>query len=149
MLSRSVFALQRVQSSCSNLRSLATITKFTKTHEFVTLDDQTLTGTVGISDYAQSKLGDVVFVDLPEAGKSFKQSEVFGSVESVKAASDVYMPIDAKVLERNNKIEANPGLVNQSALTEGWFVKIKADSLDQFSSLLDAKAYEKHCETEG
>jgi len=105
-------------------------------------------GTVGISDYAQSKLGDVVFVELPEVGKSLKQADVFGSVESVKAASDVYMPIDGKVVERNDKIEATPGLVNQSALAEGWFIKIKATDLKQLSSLLDAKAYEKHCEAE-
>jgi len=129
-------------------RSLATITKFSKSHEYVTIDDQTLVGTVGISDFAQSKLGDVVFIELPEAGKSFKQSDVFGSVESVKAASDVYMPIDGKVLERNDKIEATPGLVNQSALSDGWFIKIKANDLKQLSSLLDAKAYEKHCESE-
>jgi glycine cleavage system H protein len=143
MLARSLLFSSRLQA-----RSLATITRFTKTHEYVTIDDKTLTGTVGISDYAQSKLGDVVFVELPEAGKGFKQGDVFGSVESVKAASDVYMPIDAKVLEKNDKVEATPGLVNQSALSEGWFVKIKASDLKQLSGLLDAKAYEKHCEAE-
>ena len=145
MLARRVLTVARQTQA---QRSLATITRFTKSHEYVTIDDQTLIGTVGISDFAQSKLGDVVFVELPEAGKTFKQNDAFGSVESVKAASDVYMPIDGKVLERNDKIEASPGLVNQSALTDGWFIKIKANDLKQLSGLLDAKAYEKHCESE-
>jgi glycine cleavage system H protein len=148
MLAQRLWFSVAAKQSSFHARSLATITKFTKSHEYITIDDQTLTGTVGISDYAQSKLGDVVFVELPEAGKSFKATEAFGSVESVKAASDVYMPIDGKVIARNDKIEATPGLVNQSALTDGWFIKIKANDLKQLSSLLDAKAYEKHCESE-
>lgn len=143
MLAQQVLRVARTQQ-----RALATVTRFTKSHEYVTLDDQTLVGTVGISDFAQSKLGDVVFVELPDTGKSFKQGDVFGSVESVKAASDVYMPIEGKVLEKNNKVETTPGLVNQSALAEGWFIKIKANDMKQLSSLMDAKAYEKHCESE-
>ena len=129
-------------------RGLAVVTKFTKSHEFISIDDKTMEGTVGISDYAQTKLGDVVFVELPDAGKSFKQHEVFGSVESVKAASDVYMPIDATVVEPNEDLKSDPQLVNQAALTKGWFVKIKASNIDQLSGLLDEKAYEKHCEDE-
>lgn len=129
-------------------RGFAVITRYSETHEYITIDDQTLVGTVGISDYAQSKLGDVVYIELPEVGKDIEKTEVFGSVESVKAASDVYLPVTGQVLEVNSKLESTPGLVNTSALSEGWFIKIKAKDIKEIDGLLDAKAYEKFCESE-
>ena len=105
-------------------------------------------GTIGISDFAQSKLGDVVYLDLPAVGNSYKAGDSFGSVESVKAASDVYMPLGGKVLERNEAIIEKPQLVNESAMVDGWFIKIKVDDDKNMSSLLDAAAYDKMCQEE-
>ncbi|KAH9261150.1 glycine cleavage system H protein [Batrachochytrium salamandrivorans] len=138
----------RASARPASKRGFAVITRFSETHEYISIDDQTLIGTVGISDYAQSKLGDVVYIELPEQGKEIGKTEVFGSVESVKAASDVYLPVSGTVVEVNAKLEATPGLVNSSALSEGWFIKIKAKDIKEIDSLLDAKAYEKFCESE-
>lgn len=105
-------------------------------------------GTVGITDFAQNSLGDVVYVDLPEVGDRFDGEEAFGSVESVKAASDVYTPIAGEVTEVNENLGDNPGLVNESPQDEGWFIKIKVDDVDAVSSLLDEAAYQDLCDSE-
>lgn len=102
--------------------------------------------TCGITDFAQAALGDIVFVDLPEVGDEFEKGESFGSVESVKAASDVYAPVSGTVTEVNNALSDEPGLVNSEAEGGAWFVKIKMTDDGELSTLLAADAYKKHCE---
>ncbi|HAP42699.1 MAG: glycine cleavage system protein H [Spirochaetes bacterium GWD1_61_31] len=97
---------------------------------------------VGISDHAQSALGDIVFVELPAVGKTFKQGEAFGVIESVKAASDVYLPMAGTITEVNGNLEADPALVNREPHGGGWLIKFKAANPADFNALLDAAAYE-------
>jgi len=105
-------------------------------------------GTIGITDFAQSALGDIVFVDLPEVGDSFEKGESFGSVESVKAASDVYAPVGGEVTEVNEKLSDEPGMVNSEAEGDAWFIKIKISDESELSGLLDPAAYKEHCDKE-
>jgi len=102
---------------------------------------------VGITDHAAEALGDVVYVDLPEEGDSFDAGESFGSVESVKAASDVYLPVSGEVMESNDALGDEPGLVNTSPFEEGWFVKIKITDDTVLDTLMDEAAYKAHCES--
>ena len=106
-------------------------------------------GTVGITDFAQSALGDIVFVDLPEVGETFDKGDSFGSVESVKAASDVYAPVSGTVVEINENLSDEPGLVNQDAEGDAWFIKMELTNESDLDGLLDAAAYKEHCEKEG
>jgi len=117
--------------------------RYTKEHEWLQLGKDQV-GTVGISNYAQEALGDVVFVDLPEVGSSFKKGESFGSVESVKAASSVYLPVDGKILERNEKLTSDHTLVNKSAEADGWMVKIKVADTTQLEGLLKPADYKNY-----
>jgi len=96
---------------------------FTPAHEYIKIDGKI--GTCGITDFAQAALGDIVFVDLPEVGDEFEKGDSFGSVESVKAASDVYVPVSGKVVEINEKLSDEPGLVNAEAEGNAWFIKIE------------------------
>ncbi|MEM9158386.1 MAG: glycine cleavage system protein GcvH [Verrucomicrobiota bacterium] len=114
--------------------------KYTKEHEWIKLleNDEAI---VGITDFAQSSLGDITFVEVPEVGDEFDAEGTFGVVESVKAASDLYMPIDAEVLAVNEELEDSPEKVNQSAFGEGWIVKIKIKDPGQLDGLLDAVGY--------
>ena len=105
-------------------------------------------GTVGITDFAQNALGDIVYVDLPQVGDRFSTSEEFGSVESVKAASDVYMPISGEVTEINENLGDNPGLVNENPMADGWFIKVKVDDVSAVDDLLDDAAYQALCDSE-
>ena len=98
-------------------------TKYTEDHEWITIEGDT--ATVGITHHAQDALGDVVFVDLPEVGKTFAQKDVAGVVESVKAAADVYMPVSGEVTEVNEALRADPSLANSDPLASGWFFKVK------------------------
>ena len=93
-------------------------------------------------------LGDVVYVDLPSVGDALEKGESFGAVESVKAASDVYMPAGGEVLEANEALESEPSLVNEGAMTDGWFIKIKVADEAELGELMDEAAYEAHCEAE-
>lgn len=104
--------------------------------------------TVGITDFAQAALGDIVFVDLPEPDDEFEAKESFGSVESVKAASDVYAPVSGKVLEVNETLTDEPALVNTSAEDEAWFIKLEISDESELSGLMGADAYKEHCEKE-
>ena len=117
---------------------------FTIAHEYVKIDG--LQGTVGITDYAQAALGDIVFVDLPEVGDKFEKGESFGSVESVKAASDVYAPVSGAVVEVNENIVDDPSLVNTAAETDAWFIKLEMVSEDDTTDLMEPDAYKAHCE---
>jgi glycine cleavage system H protein len=109
-------------------------------HEWVRKEGSLLV--IGISDYAQDSLGDVVFVELPALGKYLKKNDAFGVVESVKAASDVYAPVSGAVEQVNDSLVDNPGLVNSDPFGGGWFVKIRPGSTAEYDELMTAQAYE-------
>ncbi|KAF0234750.1 MAG: glycine cleavage system H [Desulfovibrionaceae bacterium] len=113
--------------------------KYTPSHEWAKIEGDT--ATVGITSFAQEQLGDITFVDLPSVGAQVTQGSEFGSIESVKAASELYSPVTGEVIEVNGALEANPELVNQEAFTGGWMMKVKLSADPQ--GLLDAAAYEK------
>ena len=113
--------------------------RYTKEHEWVRLDGDV--ATVGISDHAQGQLGDIVFVDLPEVGKSVARGDAMATVESVKAASEVYAPVGGEVIEVNEALGDDPALVNSGAESEGWFVRLKVAGQDDLAQLMDADAY--------
>jgi glycine cleavage system H protein len=120
---------------------------YTKTHEWVRQeDDGTLT--MGITDHAQELLGDLVYVELPEPGRDVKAREELAVVESVKAAADVYSPVNAEVLEVNDSLNDSPELVNRDAYGEGWMVRLKPESMQDVDKLLDAQAYAAFAQSE-
>lgn len=116
--------------------------KYTKEHEWVRLDGDT--AAVGITDFAQQELGDVVFVELPAAGTSVKQGQTFGAVESVKAASDLYAPLSGEVVEANGALNDSPDTVNKYPYGEGWMLKVRPADLGEINSLMDATAYDAY-----
>jgi len=113
--------------------------KYTEDHEWLKVEGDT--AVVGITVHAQDALGDVVFVDLPEVGKTLAQKDVAGVVESVKAAADVYMPVSGEVTEVNEALRADPSLANSDPLGAGWFFKVKLSDASQLTALLDETAY--------
>ena len=113
--------------------------KFTKAHEWVRVQGDI--ATVGITDYAQSQLGDIVFIELPAIGAGVKKSSQFGTIESTKAASELYAPISGEVIQINNELVNNPQWVNESALDKGWMAKVKLEDLTELDDLLDEDAY--------
>lgn len=113
--------------------------QFTKTHEWVRMDGDI--ATIGITDHAQTELGDITYLELPEVGETLTRSQPFGIVESVKAASDVYAPIDGEVVERNEDAIAAPEMVNSSAEDQAWLIKVKPADPDQTKSLMDPSDY--------
>ena len=119
--------------------------KFTEDHEWLIVEGDI--ATVGITEHAQDALGDVVFVELPEVGKTYAQKEVAGVVESVKAAADVYMPIDGEITEVNEALRDDPALANSDPLNAGWFFKVKLSNPAQLGALLDETAYAKFAES--
>ncbi|WP_349680937.1 glycine cleavage system protein GcvH [Mesotoga sp. UBA6090] len=121
--------------------------KYAATHEWISVEGKT--ATVGISDHAQDHLGDIVYVDLPEVGKSLKKGDVFCTIESVKAASDIYAPISGKVIEVNEELDSSPEKINNDAEGAGWIAKIEMSNESELDSLMDLEAYKKHCEEEG
>ncbi len=114
--------------------------KYTKDHEWISVDGDT--ATVGITDYAQSELGDIVFVDVDTLDEELDKEEVFGSVEAVKTVSDLFLPVSGEVVEFNEALEDQPELVNQDPYGEGWIIKVKLSNPDELNDLLDAKAYQ-------
>jgi len=118
--------------------------KYTKSHEWVRLEDDT--ATVGITDHAQDELGDVVFVELPEVGDSFEAGDSFGTVESVKAVSDLYAPVGGEVVEVNSALDDNPEKINEDPYGEGWIVKLRVSG--EGEGLLSAEEYQKVLEEE-
>jgi glycine cleavage system H protein len=114
--------------------------KYTDEHEWISMDGDI--GTVGISEYAQVQLGDVVFVEVPEIGTEYKKGEEAAVVESVKAASEVYAPVDGEIVEVNNGLGEDPSLVNSDAEGRGWFYKIKVNNLSDLDGLMDGEAYQ-------
>ena len=117
--------------------------RYAESHEWVSLDGDI--ATVGITDYAQHALGDIVYVDMPEVGDEVSAGEEFGAVESVKAASDLYSPVSGEVVEINEALEDEPGLINQDAFAN-WIMKVKVSDPSEVDALLDAEAYAKICE---
>lgn len=120
-------------------------TRYSKSHEWVRIEGDT--ATVGISDHAQQQLGDVVFVELPPAGKQVSAGEQAAVVESVKAASEVYAPVSGEVVEANSALEEDPALVNRAAESEGWFFKLRLSDPTEAESLMDEASYQAHLET--
>ena len=114
--------------------------KYTKEHEWVRIEGDT--GTVGITDYAQDQLGDIVYVDLPGAGTSVVYMEKFGEIESVKAVSELFSPVTGDVFEANEALNENPQLVNESAYGEGWMLKVRLTAADELEKLLSAEQYD-------
>jgi glycine cleavage system H protein len=115
--------------------------KYTEEHEWLSIDGDI--ATVGITHHAQDALGDVVFVDLPEVGKTFAAKDIAGVVESVKAAADVYMPIAGEITEVNEALRADPALANSDPLGAGWFFKVKLSNSAELAGLMDETAYIK------
>lgn len=116
--------------------------KYTKDHEWLRIEGDT--ATVGITDFAQHELGDIVYVDISALNKPLGEGEVFGSVEAVKTVSDLFLPLAGTVTEVNPELEANPEFVNQDPFGKGWMVKMKLDNPAELGSLLDAAAYANH-----
>lgn len=115
--------------------------RYSKEHEWVKEEGEKVR--IGITDFAQSELGDIVFVELPEVGAELKADEPFGSVESVKTVSELYAPVSGKVLEVNGELEGSPELVNDSPYEEGWMILVELSNKDELKNLLSAEDYEK------
>ena len=116
-------------------------TMFTPDHEWINIEDHEA-AVVGITLHAQDALGDVVFVDLPEVGRSYAKGEIAGVVESVKAAADIYMPVSGEVVEVNEELRANPSLANTDPMGNGWFFKVHVTDMGEFDQLMDPPAYD-------
>lgn len=121
--------------------------KYTKEHEWIKIEGNV--GTVGITDFAQDQLGDVVFVELPAVGRELKAHEQFGVVESVKTVSDLYIPVAGKVIEVNTALDASPELVNSGTYEDGWMIKIELANPSDADALLDAAAYDAYTKEAG
>lgn len=115
--------------------------KYTKEHEWIRVEGDT--GWVGITDYAQGELGDVVFVELPAVGAKLQQGKTFGTIEAVKAVSDLYAPVTGEVIELNKDVQATPELVNKEPYDKGWMVKVKIANASELASLMDVESYKK------
>ncbi len=120
-------------------------TRYTKDHEYIRIEGDT--GTVGITDYAQGQLGDVVFVELPSVGKALAKGGEAAVVESVKAASEVYAPVSGEVVAVNSELEAAPGTVNEDPAGKGWFVKLKLTNTGELDGLLSEAEYQDYVKT--
>ena len=112
---------------------------YTNDHEWIKIDGNI--ASVGITDFAQSELGDIVFIEVETISENLKKNEVFGTVEAVKTVSDLFIPMSGKVLEFNSALEDNPELVNESPYDDGWIIKMEISNLDEISDLLDYQAY--------
>lgn len=113
--------------------------KYTKDHEWVLIEGDV--ATIGVTDFAQSELGDIVYVEIDTVGESLDQEAVFGTIEAVKTVSDLFMPVSGEILEMNPAIEANPELVNSDPYGEGWMIKVKISNPAEANDLLDADGY--------
>lgn len=120
--------------------------KYTEEHEWLRVEGDT--ATVGITDYAQGELGDIVFLELPDKGDDFKQGDSFGSIEAVKTVSDLYAPVTGEIVDVNGRLDDEPELVNDAPYDDGWLIKIKMSDTGELDSLMDAGAYAQHIEQE-
>lgn len=117
---------------------------YTEEHEYLKPTDDDGVYLVGITDYAQGELGDVVFVELPDSGSSYGKMDVFGTIEAVKAVSDLYCPVQGEVVEVNAALDDDPSLVNSDPYGKGWMIRLRVADADDLDGLLDAAAYEEH-----
>ena len=120
---------------------------YSKEDEWIAVDGDI--ATIGITDYAQDSLSDIVFLELPDAGDSFEKDAVFGVVESVKAAADLYMPLSGEIVEMNEDLLDTPELINEAPYEGAWMVKVKVKDSAELEALMDAAAYTKYCEERG
>lgn len=120
-------------------------TLYTPDHEWLRIEGDV--ATIGITDYAQEALGDITFVELPEVGADVEQFEEFASIESVKAANDIFAPVSGKVVEVNTRLESDPGLLNKSAFEKGWIAKVHISDKEEASNLMTAEEYQKFLES--
>lgn len=120
--------------------------RYTKEHEWVKIEGKT--ATIGVTDYAQSELGDIVYVELPQIGEELKKDETFGVLESVKAVSDCFSPLSGKVIEINEVLTENPETANEDPYGEGWMIKIELTNLEESDTLMDDKTYKSFVEEE-
>jgi len=116
--------------------------RYTKDHEWILIEGTT--GTIGITDYAQGELGDIVFVEMPQVGKEIKAGTSFGTIEAVKAVSDLIAPVSGTITEINKDLEGTPEVVNQDPYGKGWMLKIKLTNPSEAAALMDARAYQAH-----
>ena len=119
--------------------------KYTKEHEWMKLDGETVL--IGITDHAQSELGDITFIDLPAPGKQVKKAESVVTIESVKAASDVYAPVSGEIVEVNERLEDAPETINQSPYENGWIFRVKVSDIGEVEAMMDGVAYEEYLKT--
>ena len=117
---------------------------YTEEHEYVKMTSEDGVVIVGITDYAQGELGDVVYVDLPEVGSTFGQMDVFGTIEAVKAVSELFCPLAGEVVDLNSELDANPSLVNQDPYGDGWMIRLRLQNPDDLGQLLGAEDYKQH-----
>ncbi|XP_024871365.1 glycine cleavage system H protein, mitochondrial [Temnothorax curvispinosus] len=136
---KSKIPILAVARSITTTRNLRIERLYTDKHEWITVDGKI--GTVGISDYAQDALGDVVYAQLPDVGSTIKKDEECGALESVKAASELISPVSGKVTEKNEAVENKPGLINKSCYKDGWLFKIELSDPDELKSLMNEEAY--------
>ncbi len=115
---------------------------YSKDHEWISVQENV--GTIGITDYAQHELGDVVYVDLPEVGDTFEAGDPFGSVESVKAVSEVFSPVGGEIIEVNSKLKETPELINKSPHEQAWMIKVRLTHSEELKELLSAEEYEEY-----
>ena len=115
--------------------------KYTKDHEWISIDGDT--ATVGVTDFAQGELGDIVYVEVETLDETLDKDEVFGTVEAVKTVSDLFLPLSGEIIEFNDSLETEPEKVNSDAFGEGWMIKIKISNPDEINELLDHEAYKK------
>ena len=120
--------------------NIPTNLKYTKDHEWVSIEGDV--ATIGITDFAQGELGDIVYVEIETEGETLNAEEVFGSVEAVKTVSDLFLPLAGEIIEFNSELDANPEYVNSDPYGKGWMIKIKIQDANETSNLLDAAAYE-------
>jgi len=119
--------------------NIPTNLKYTKDHEWVSIDGDV--ATIGITDFAQGELGDIVYVEIETEGETLDSDEVFGSVEAVKTVSDLFMPLTGEIIEFNSELESNPELVNTDPFGKGWMIKVKISDVAEAANLLDADGY--------
>lgn len=118
--------------------------QFTEDHEYVKKTGDPKVVAIGITDYAQGELGDIVYLELPSVGASFKKHDVFGTIEAVKAVSELFSPVSGEVVEVNARLEKEPQLVNSAPYADGWMVKMKVSDPSELKELMDAAAYSSH-----
>uniref|UniRef100_A0A0N5BVS5 Glycine cleavage system H protein n=1 Tax=Strongyloides papillosus TaxID=174720 RepID=A0A0N5BVS5_STREA len=145
--SSKIVKVNSINHILQTVRNCSTGRFYTKKHEWVVINKEI--GTVGISDYAQESLGDIVYVELPEVGTNVERGDAVGTIESVKAASDVYTPISGKVHEVNETATDEPNIINKSPYEKGWLFKIILSNPEELKELMNEEAYEKFKQEEG